>query len=155
MNLLDTNAVDIDQAPFEPFDYNETEGGVDDHGGEEEVEEIDEGAYEQSQTKSGKCQRSKNYTILEDQALIQAWSAVSLDACTGTSQTAKRYRQRIEDQYFGMMVKYPNRTPHTFRSLHGRCEVIKSMCSRWAACLEQVRNAPPSETVESDYVILF
>ncbi|XBI39532.1 hypothetical protein VPH35_124282 [Triticum aestivum] len=25
------------------------------------------------------------------------------------------------------------------------------MCSRWAACLEQVRNAPPSGTVESDY----
>ena len=90
VNLLDTNAVDIDQAPFAAFDYNETEGGVDDHGGEE-VEEIDEGAYEQSQTKSGKSQRSKNYTILEDQILIKAWSAVSLDACTGTSQTSKRY----------------------------------------------------------------
>ncbi|KAE8780689.1 Lactation elevated protein 1 [Hordeum vulgare] len=25
------------------------------------------------------------------------------------------------------------------------------MCSRWAACLEQVRNVPPSDTVESDY----
>ncbi|KAE8810352.1 Lactation elevated protein 1 [Hordeum vulgare] len=25
------------------------------------------------------------------------------------------------------------------------------MCSRWAACLEQVCNAPPSGTVESDY----
>ncbi|KAE8799758.1 Lactation elevated protein 1 [Hordeum vulgare] len=25
------------------------------------------------------------------------------------------------------------------------------MCSRWAACLEQVRNALPSGTVESDY----
>ncbi|KAE8820626.1 Lactation elevated protein 1 [Hordeum vulgare] len=25
------------------------------------------------------------------------------------------------------------------------------MCSRWAACLEQVRNAPPSGTAESDY----
>ncbi|XBH92635.1 hypothetical protein VPH35_083719 [Triticum aestivum] len=25
------------------------------------------------------------------------------------------------------------------------------ICSRWAACLEQVRNAPPSGTVESDY----
>ena len=105
MNLLDTNAVDIDQAPFAAFDYNEMKGGVDDHGGEE-VEEIDEGAYEQSQTR--KSQRSKNYTILEDQILIKAWSAVSLDACTGTSQTAKRYWQRIEDQYFRMMAKYPN-----------------------------------------------
>ena len=120
MNLLDTNAVDIDQAPFEPFDYNETEGGVDDHGCADELEEIEAEAFEQSQSKSGKSQRSKNYTILEDQALIKAWSAVSLDACTGTSQTAKRYWQRIEDQYFRIMAKYPNRTPRTFRSLQGR-----------------------------------
>ena len=59
MNLLDTNAVDIDQALFAAFDYNEMERGVDDHGGEEEVEEIDEGAYEQSQARSGKSQRLK------------------------------------------------------------------------------------------------
>ena len=43
MNLLDTNAVDIDRVQFADFDYNETEGGVDDHGGEDEVEEVDEG----------------------------------------------------------------------------------------------------------------
>ena len=154
MNLLDTNAVDIDQAPFEPFDYNETEGGVDDHGCADDLAEIEAEAFENSQAKAGKSQRSKNYTILEDQALIKAWSAVSLDACTGTSQTAKRYWQRIEDQYFRIMTKYPNRTPRTFRSLQGRWENIKPMCSRWAACLEQVRNAPPSGTVE-DYVSLF
>ena len=34
MNLLDTNAVDIDEALFAAFEYNETEGGVDDHVGE-------------------------------------------------------------------------------------------------------------------------
>ena len=88
---------------------------MDDHGGEEEAEEIDEGVYEQSQTKTGKSQRLKNYTILKDQVLINAWSAVSLDACTGTSQTAKRYWQMIEDQYFRIMKNYPNRTPRTFR----------------------------------------
>ena len=49
MNLLDTNAIDIDEAPFADFDNNEMEGGVDDHGGEDEVEEIGEGAYEQAQ----------------------------------------------------------------------------------------------------------
>ena len=89
--MLDTNAVDIDQASSEPFNYNETDGGVDDHGATDELEEIEAEAFEQSQAKGGKSQRSKNYTILEDQALIQAWSAVPLDACTGTSQTAKRY----------------------------------------------------------------
>ncbi|KAE8794828.1 Lactation elevated protein 1 [Hordeum vulgare] len=151
MNMLDTNMVDIDQASFEPFNYNETDGGVDDHGAAGELEEIEAEAFEQPQAKSGKSQRSKNYMILEDQALIQAWSAVSLDACTGVSQTAKRYWQRIEDQYLRIMKKYPNRTARTFRSLQGRWENIKPMCSRWAACLEQVRNAPPSGTVESDY----
>ena len=45
---MDTNVVDIDQAPFAEFDYNETEGGMDDHGGEDGLEEIDEGAYEQA-----------------------------------------------------------------------------------------------------------
>ena len=120
MNLLDTNAVDIDQAPFEPFEYSETEAGVDDHGCADELEEIKAEAFEQSQAKTRKSIRSKNYTILEDQALIQAWSVVSLDACTGTSQTAKRYWQRIEDQYFRIMKNYPNRTPRTFRSLQGR-----------------------------------
>ncbi|KAE8790684.1 putative galacturonosyltransferase 14 [Hordeum vulgare] len=137
MNMLDTNAVDIDQASFEPFNYNETDGGVVDHGAADELEEIEAEVFEQSQAKGGKSQRSKNYTILEDQALIQAWSAVSLYTCTGVSQTAKRYWQRIEDQYFPIMKRYPHRTARTFRSLQGRWENIKPMCSRWAACLEQ------------------
>jgi hypothetical protein len=93
----------------------------------DEVEEIDEGVYEQAQTKKGA--RSRNYTMLEDQILIKAWSAVSLDACTGTSQTAKRYWQRIEDQYFRVMGKHPNKTPRTFRPLQGRWDVIKPICS--------------------------
>ena len=45
MNLLDTNAVDIDQAPFEPFNYNETKTGVDDHGCADELEEIEAEAF--------------------------------------------------------------------------------------------------------------
>ncbi|KAE8813517.1 galacturonosyltransferase 14 [Hordeum vulgare] len=51
VNLLATNAVNIDQAPIAGFDYNELEVGVDDHGGEYEVEEVDEGTYQQSQGK--------------------------------------------------------------------------------------------------------
>ncbi|KAE8767320.1 galacturonosyltransferase 14 [Hordeum vulgare] len=69
MNMLDTNAVDIDQASFETFDYNETDIGVDDHGCADELEEIEAEAFEQSQAKSGKSQRSKNYTILKDRGL--------------------------------------------------------------------------------------
>ncbi|KAE8780173.1 putative galacturonosyltransferase 14 [Hordeum vulgare] len=148
VNLFDTNTVDTDQAPIIDFDYNEMDGGVDGHGGEDEVEEIDEGPYDQAQAKKRK---SKNYSLFEDQILIKAWSVVSLDVCTGTSQTAKRYWQRVEDQCLRMMAKYPNRTPCTFQSFQGQWDVIKTICSRWTACLEQVRNAPPSGTVESNY----
>ncbi|KAE8782724.1 Lactation elevated protein 1 [Hordeum vulgare] len=51
MNMLDTNAVDIDQASFEPFNYNETDDGIDDHGAPDELEEIEAKAFEQSQDK--------------------------------------------------------------------------------------------------------
>ncbi|KAE8815129.1 Lactation elevated protein 1 [Hordeum vulgare] len=37
------------------------------------------------------------------------------------------------------------------RSLQGRRDVIKPVCTYWASCLGQVCNAPPSGTVESDY----
>ena len=40
---MDTNTVDIDRAPFVDLNCNEMEGGVDDHGGEDEVEEVDGG----------------------------------------------------------------------------------------------------------------
>ncbi|KAE8789220.1 galacturonosyltransferase 14 [Hordeum vulgare] len=46
VNLLDINTVNADQAPVTSFDYNKLEGGVDDHGGEDEVEEVDEGTYQ-------------------------------------------------------------------------------------------------------------
>lgn len=58
MNLLDTNAVDIDQVPFAAFDYNETEGGMDDHGGEEELEEIDEGRMSKRKQEKARDQRT-------------------------------------------------------------------------------------------------
>ncbi|KAE8792810.1 galacturonosyltransferase 14 [Hordeum vulgare] len=52
MNMLYTNAVDIDQASFEPFNYNETDGDVDDHGAADELEEIE--AEDQRTTRSWK-----------------------------------------------------------------------------------------------------
>jgi hypothetical protein len=55
VNLLETNAVDIDQVPVAAFDYNETEAGVDDHGFQDELEEIEAESYEQSQTKMRKA----------------------------------------------------------------------------------------------------
>ena len=94
MQILDDNTVDIDKAPIGDYGYNEMDGGVHGHGEEEdEVEEVEEGVFDQAQAKVRA--RLKNYTQLEDQVLIKAWESVSLDACTGTDQTAKRYWQRI------------------------------------------------------------
>ena len=71
--------------PHSPHSTTMKQRAAWDHGCEDELEEIEAEADEQSQTRTGKSQRSKNYTILEDQALIQVWSAVSLDPCTGVS----------------------------------------------------------------------
>ncbi|XP_044947533.1 uncharacterized protein LOC123396757 [Hordeum vulgare subsp. vulgare] len=57
VNLLKTNAVDIDQAPIAGFDYNELEGGVDDHDGEDEVEKKKDG---------DECVTWKEYEALRD-----------------------------------------------------------------------------------------
>ncbi|KAE8769729.1 putative galacturonosyltransferase 14 [Hordeum vulgare] len=51
VNLLDTNIVDIEQALIGDFNYNEMDGGVDGNGGEDDVDEIDEGVYDQAQAK--------------------------------------------------------------------------------------------------------
>ena len=51
----------IEQAPIGDYGYNEMDGGVDAHSGEEdEVEEIGEGMFDQAQAKVRV--RSKNYT---------------------------------------------------------------------------------------------
>ena len=63
--MLDTNTIDIDQAPISDYRYNEMDGGVHGNGEEEDdVEEVDEGVFDAAQAKSRA--RSKNYTPLED-----------------------------------------------------------------------------------------
>nr|XP_051217345.1 uncharacterized protein LOC127334842 [Lolium perenne] len=39
----------------------------------------------------------------------------------------------------------------SFRSLQGRWDLMKPACARWSAAMDQVMDAPPSGTVESDY----
>ena len=130
MQIMDDNTVDIDQTPSGDYGLknNEMDGGVHGHGEEEDdVKEVEEGVFDEVQAKVRAI--SKYYTQLEDQVLTKAWESVSLDACTGTDQTAKRYWQTIEDQLLCMMEKYPIRTTHTFRSLQVRWDMIKTICS--------------------------
>ena len=141
-------SVEIESPPLGNYSYNEFDGGVDGGTGEDdnEVEEVD-GA--------GLSRRGSNYTILEDQCLIRAWESISLDATAGVDQTKDRYWQRVEDKFFQLMPRNGRTVPRTYRSLQGRWETIKTTCGRWSGCLQQVINAPPSGTVEGDWVSLF
>ena len=70
VQMLDDNNVDIDQATIGEYGYNEMDVGVHGHGEEDDVEEVDEGLYDEAQAE---CTRLKNYTPLEDKVLIKAW----------------------------------------------------------------------------------
>jgi hypothetical protein len=52
------------------------------------------------------------------------------------------------------MPRLAHRPPRTYRSLQGRWYAIKTPCSRWTACMDQVRAAPPSGCTIRDYVSL-
>ncbi|CAM0885403.1 unnamed protein product [Alopecurus aequalis] len=101
-----------------------------------------------SQTRqNGRPGRSTNYTEAEDVALLKAWEGVRLD---GNDQDGKRYWQRIGDRFYRLMM--PDPSTRSLRSLRSRHGAIKQSCSRWSACLEQARSAPPSgcTTVDDD-----
>ncbi|KAE8815155.1 Galactoside 2-alpha-L-fucosyltransferase [Hordeum vulgare] len=97
--ILEENAVNIEDAPLGEYGYNDMDDGV--HGGgeeeeEEELQEIGGEVFEASQSTTGYSKRKKGYTQLEDEVLIRAWEAVSLDAIHGTDQTGKRRKLQPE-----------------------------------------------------------
>ena len=134
--------MDIDAAPLGDYSYDETAGGVEGGAGEDddEVEEVDA------------PKRGVNYTVVEDETLIRAWEGMSLVAIHVTDQAKLRFWQRVEDKYFQLLPRNAKRVPRTYRSLQGCWDVIKITCSRWSGCVQQVHNAPPSGTVEADWV---
>jgi hypothetical protein len=60
-------------------------------GGDDELEEVDAGTYEDAASKKEKhlTMRTSNYTEVEDEALIKAWDSITLDVVTGIDQTGK------------------------------------------------------------------
>ncbi|KAE8776210.1 putative methionyl-tRNA synthetase [Hordeum vulgare] len=151
MGLPHDAEVDIGAPPLKPFggDDLEEEGDEEEEGeDEEEVTEIEEEAF----AAVGKpTVRSTNYSEDEDILLVRAWAHVGMDASTGTDQTGKRYWQHIEDVYCKIKPKSGGYDARSYRSLHGRWELMKPHCARWSAAMDQVKDAPPSGTVESDY----
>ncbi|XBI35923.1 hypothetical protein VPH35_121535 [Triticum aestivum] len=150
MDLLQDAEVDLGAPPLEPFRVGDDleEDEEDEGDGEEEVAEIGEEAFTAA---SRPHARSTNYTEAEDILLVCPWAAVGMDATTGTDQTGKRYWRRIEDNYCRIKPKNNGFISRTYRSLQGRWELMKPACARWSAAMDQVRDAPPSGTVESDY----
>ncbi|KAE8800337.1 putative methionyl-tRNA synthetase [Hordeum vulgare] len=150
MDLLQDAEVDLGAPPLEPFRVGDDleEDEEDEGDDEEEVAEIGEEAFT---TASRPHARSTNYTEAEDILLVRAWAAMGMDASTDTDQTDKRYWQRIGDNYCRIKPKNSGFISRTYRSLQGRWELMKPACARWSSAMDQVRDAPPSGTVESDY----
>ncbi|KAE8805727.1 putative methionyl-tRNA synthetase [Hordeum vulgare] len=151
MDLLQDAEVDLGAPPLEPFGEEVEEDEEDEGDDEEEVAEIGEEAFTAA---SRPHARSTNYTEAEDILLVRAWASVGMDATTGTDQTGKRYWHRIEDNYFRIKPKNCGFISRSYRSLQGRWDLMKPACARWSAAMDQVRDAPPSGTVESDYEII-
>jgi hypothetical protein len=154
MGMLNEVEVDINAPPLDPYRDDDLEGGEDAEGGDEEEEDDDDEDITEIQEEAFTRVRSSNYTDAEDILLVRAWASVGLDAGTGTDQTGKRYWQRIEDAYLKMKPKRSGFASRSFRSLQGRWDLMKPACARWSAAMDQVMDAPPSGTVESDYVSL-
>ncbi|KAE8798595.1 putative methionyl-tRNA synthetase [Hordeum vulgare] len=148
MDLLQDAEVDLGAPPLEPFGEEVEEDEEDEGDDEEEVAEIGEEAFTAA---SRPHARSTNYTEAEDILLVRAWASVGMDATTDTDQTGKRYWHRIEDNYCRIKPKNSGFISRSYRSLQGRWDLMKPACARWSAAMDQVRDAPPSGTVESDY----
>jgi hypothetical protein len=105
--------------------------------------------------KAGASKRSTNYTEKEDIALINMWESISLDMVTDNDQSGKKYWQRIEGKFHRLRSKMGEGENRMMRSFQGRYGTIKTCSSRWAACLEKVKNNRPNGATIDDLVSHF
>ncbi|CAM0882498.1 unnamed protein product [Alopecurus aequalis] len=151
MAMLNDSAVDL-EAGIGAFDDDYADYAEDEEGDEEVDDDVVE--VEAAAARRSKPGKQSNYTEIEDVTLVRAWGKVSMDACTGTDQTGKRYWQRIEDLYHKIKPRTKSLADRSYRSLEGRWNTIKPACSRWSAAMDQVADNPPSGCVASDYVLI-
>ncbi|CAM0873017.1 unnamed protein product [Alopecurus aequalis] len=148
MAMLNDSSVDL-EAGIGAFDDDYADYAEDEEGDEEVDDDVVE--VEAAAARRSKPGKQSNYTEIEDVTLVRAWGKVSMDACTGTDQTGKRYWQRIEDLYHKLKPRTKSLADRSYRSLEGRWNTIKPACSRWSAAMDQVADNPPSGCVASDY----
>ncbi|KAE8779928.1 DNA mismatch repair protein Msh6-1 [Hordeum vulgare] len=123
MDLLQDAEVDLGAPPLEPFGEEVGEDEEDVGDDEEEVAEIGEEAFTAA---SRPHARSSNYNKA---------GRYPLGSCLGICGDGCNHRHRS----------------NRYRSLQGRWDLMKPACARWSAAMDQVRDASPSGTVESDY----
>ncbi|CAL4977461.1 unnamed protein product [Urochloa decumbens] len=107
------------------------------------------GSDVESELPKKKGSRGVNFTIPEDEILVRAWQAISLDPITGDEQPGATYWKRIWEHF------RQNNNSGIFRSqvsLIHRWQTIQVSCTRWADCLEQVDHVNPSGTNARDKV---
>jgi hypothetical protein len=97
VDLLNANKIDIDSSSLDSFvDGEDVE--EDDAEEENELEEINEDAFEEYE--SSRKKRMGNYTKIKgDTCLVLACSDVSIDAVAKSDQTGMRCWQHTEDKF--------------------------------------------------------
>ncbi|CAL5067719.1 unnamed protein product [Urochloa decumbens] len=110
---------------------------------------IDDDIGSDSEMPKKKGSRGANFTMGEDETLVRAWQAISLDPITGDEQPGATYWKRIWEHF------QKNNNSGIFRSqvsLICRWQTIQVSCTRWADCLVQVDRINPSGTNARDKV---
>jgi hypothetical protein len=93
--------------------------------------------------------RGGNFTLDEDNQLVQSWIEISLDAVQGNEQKHKRYWQRVCEFF------HENKTFDSHRnqnSLMNRWSVIQQAVNKFCGCLAQVESKHQSGQTEQDKV---
>ncbi|CAM0901526.1 unnamed protein product [Alopecurus aequalis] len=124
MAMLNDSAVDL-EAGIGAFDDDYADYAEDEEGDEEVDDDVVE--VEAAAARRSKPGKQSNYTEIEDVTLVRAWGKVSMDACTGTDQTGKRYWQHIEDLYHKLKPRTKSLADRSYRSLEGRWNTISQL----------------------------
>ena len=102
-----------------------------------------------SQSTKGSKKRSKNFTLKEDNMLVEAWLEVSLDAVQGVDQPRATYWQRIHD-YFHEHKDF--QSDRNISSLSHRWGIINESVNRFCGWLTAIQNRNQSGVTEQDEV---
>jgi len=106
-------------------------------------------AEQQEHPPAGRAVRSKNFSAAEDEALVQAWLGVGVDAAQGGGRAA--YWRRIHDRYHARGGVQSGRNQN---SITHRWSTIQDSVGRFERCLARVDGAGQDGVITQDEVSL-